>query len=75
VTEVLRVCEYADKIVVYCYGTECTDSEITAMHIINSGVPREKVHIYVGGIETWCEAGLKVEKGDRGSGQLEECSP
>lgn len=72
---VLRACKFADKIVVYCYGMDCTDSEITATHIINSGVPRENVLIYVGGIETWCGAGLKVETGERGSGQLVECEP
>jgi len=73
VNDVMPVLETAEKVVVYCYGKDCTDSEITATYLINFGVDRKLVSIYVGGIQSWCEAGFQVETGERDSGALQEC--
>ena len=71
--EVMSVAEIAEKVVVYCYGRDCSDSEITATHIVNMGVDRTQVYVYVGGMQSWCEAGQQIETGARGSGNLTEC--
>lgn len=73
IQEVVPVCQTAIEVVVYCYGKDCTDSEITAQHLINLGVDPSMLSVYVGGIQTWCEKGMPVEKGERGSGEIGKC--
>ena len=67
---VLPVCLAAQKVVVYCTGGACEDSEFAALMLRDAGVPRENVYVYVGGITEWIANGLPVETGARGSGQM-----
>jgi rhodanese-related sulfurtransferase len=58
------------KVIIYCNGGACVDSENAAQRLINLGVPKEQVFIYIGGIQAWKKAGRAVEKGERKSGEL-----
>lgn len=60
----------AEKIVVYCTGGNCEDSEFAALMLAEIGIPKEKLAVFVGGIKEWKAAGLKVETGARKSGVL-----
>lgn len=68
VGEVLPVCETALKIVVYCHGKDCVDSELAAEDLLGFGVDRARLYVYTGGYIAWTEAGLPLESGPRGGG-------
>jgi rhodanese-related sulfurtransferase len=63
-------CQSSGKVIVYCNGGQCVDSELAAQHLMNLGVPKELIFVYVGGIQAWKKAGRAVEKGERKSGNL-----
>lgn len=65
---VLAVCLSAGRIVVYCGGGECEDSEFAAIILRDAGVPVEKILVYADGFRAWKQAGLPVEVGARNSG-------
>ena len=67
---VLPACLGAIKVVVYCNGGHCDDSEFAAVMLREAGVPPENLFVYVGGINDWTAQGHPVESGARGSGQL-----
>jgi len=67
---VLPACFNAQKVVVYCNGGSCEDSEFAAIMLRDAGVPRENVFVYAGGINEWKSNGQPVETGARRSGQL-----
>ena len=67
---VLPVFLNAEKVVVYCGGGTCEDSEFAAIILRDVGVPREKLFVYAGGISEWMTNALPVETGARRSGQL-----
>jgi rhodanese-related sulfurtransferase len=67
---VLPACLLAAKIIVYCTGGDCEDSEFAARMLTQSGVPADRLFIYPGGITEWRQRGLPVETGPRGSGLL-----
>ena len=67
---ILPLCLNAQKVVVYCNGGACEDSEFAAIMLRDSGVPRENVFVYAGGITEWTTGGWPVETGARRSGQL-----
>lgn len=67
---VLPVCLNAQKVVVYCMGGECEDSEFAAITLGEAGVPRDRLFVYPGGISEWTSSGQPVETGARQSGQL-----
>jgi rhodanese-related sulfurtransferase len=58
------------KVVVYCNGGECEDSEFAAIMLRDAGVPREALFIYAGGITEWKAQRLPMEAGARRSGEL-----
>jgi rhodanese-related sulfurtransferase len=60
---VLAACATAEKIVVYCTGGDCEDSELAAILLTQSGVPSERVYIYPGGFAEWSANRLPVELG------------
>jgi len=62
---VLAACAPAEKILVYCNGGDCEDSELTAILLIQSGVPRERLFVYPGGFAEWTAKGLPLELGPR----------
>ena len=68
--EVLPVCREARKIVVYCNGGDCDDSETAALLLRDMGIPNQKLFVYGGGITEWKTNGLPVETGARNSGIL-----
>lgn len=67
---VLPACLNAQKVVVYCTGGACEDSEFAAVMLGEAGVPREKLFVYTGGITEWTNGRQPVELGARRSGQL-----
>ena len=67
---VLPLCLNAQKIVVYCTGGACEDSEFAALMLRDSGVPAENLYVYIGGMAEWTTNALPVEAGPRGSGQV-----
>lgn len=71
----LPVCEHAEQIVVYCTGGDCEDSEFAATALKDTGVPAERLKVYVGGIDEWQARGMPVETGTRGSGELRGGQP
>jgi rhodanese-related sulfurtransferase len=70
---VLPACQVAEKIVVYCKGGSCEDSEQTALLLRDSsGVPKDRLFVYAGGFDEWSANHRPVEIGQRNSGQLHE---
>ena len=67
---VLPVCQSAEEIVVYCTGGDCEDSEFTALTLGDSGIPKERLLVYGGGMTEWTTNGLPVEIGGRKSGNF-----
>ncbi len=70
IAAVLPLCQTAEKIVVYCAGGECEVSEMTAVSLRESGVPGEKLFVYIGGMTEWERSGQPIETGARNSGQF-----
>ncbi len=69
-TTVVPQCQNSAKVIVYCNGGQCVDSELAAQHLVNLGVPKASLFVYLGGIQAWKKAGRSVEKGERKSGNL-----
>jgi rhodanese-related sulfurtransferase len=72
---VLPACQLAEKIVVYCKGGSCEDSEQTAIFLRDANVPRDRLFVYAGGFDEWKANHMPVEVGHRNSGQFEQASP
>jgi rhodanese-related sulfurtransferase len=69
--QVLPACQFAQKIVVYCKGGTCEDSEQTAIFLRDAGIPRDRLFVYAGGFDDWSAQHRPVETGDRFSGRPE----
>jgi len=67
---VLPACLTAAKVIVYCTGGKCEDSELAALALVEAGVPAAKMSVYSGGIADWTERKLSIELGARHSGTL-----
>jgi rhodanese-related sulfurtransferase len=52
------------KVVVYCTGGNCEDSEFAAMDLVYSGMAASQLSIYLGGIEEWKARGMPVQGGE-----------
>ncbi len=72
VSSILSACGPAQKIVVYCNGGNCEDSEFAAIMLGQWGVPKDKLLVYGGGITEWSSNHWPVEVGPRGSGNLRQ---
>lgn len=70
--EVLPVAMGAQRVIVYCNGGDCEDSEFVAIDLLNNGVDPSKLFVYIGGIVEWREQGMPVQTGDRFSQQISE---
>lgn len=57
-----------EKLVVYCNGGECDDSEFAADFLRQFGARPGQLYVFVGGMEQWRHEGLAIETGERGSG-------
>jgi len=67
--QVLPVCMAAQKVVVYCNGGSCEDSEFAAVMLRDAGIPAANIFVYAGGISEWTN-GMPFEIGARASGQV-----
>ena len=67
---ILPMCVAAQKVVVYCTGGSCEDSEFAALMLRDGGVPAENLYVYIGGMAEWTKNALPIETGGRGSGQF-----
>lgn len=72
---VLPACLGATKIVVYCTGGNCEDSEFAALALRDAGVASERILVYAGGIVEWTSKLLPTELGGRDSGQMRGGNP
>ena len=72
---VLPACLNATKVVVYCAGGDCEDSEFAALALKEAGVPQEHLFIYASGMTEWATNGVPVELGERKSGNLRPAKP
>ena len=68
---VVPACLNASKVVVYCTGGNCEDSEFAALTLIEAGVPKDRVFVYTGGITEWIASAQPIETGDRKSGKMQ----
>jgi rhodanese-related sulfurtransferase len=66
----LPVLMAAEKIVVYCGGGSCEDSEFAALMLAEIGIPKEKLVVFAGGMKEWKASALPLELGARKSGRL-----
>ncbi len=62
---VLPLCQAAQKIIVYCTGGDCEDSESAAIALRDAGVPAEKLFVYGGGMTEWKAGRLPMETGQQ----------
>jgi rhodanese-related sulfurtransferase len=58
---VIPACLAAERIILYCTGGECEDSEFAALMLRDAGIPAERLFIFPGGITEWKSAGLPVQ--------------
>ncbi len=72
---VLAACLSATKIVVYCTGGNCEDSEFAALALRDAGVAEERLLVYAGGIVEWTAKLLPVEVGGQNSGRMRGANP
>ncbi|MGQ9649573.1 MAG: rhodanese-like domain-containing protein [Phycisphaerae bacterium] len=68
--KVLEVCKTADKIVIYCNGGACEDSELAVGDLLERDIPFDRLYIYAGGFTMWAADGMQYEVGERNSGEL-----
>ena len=66
---VFPICQAAQKIIVYCAGGNCEDSQFAALTLRDAQIPGEKLFVYTGGITEWTNRGNAVELGERNSGR------
>jgi rhodanese-related sulfurtransferase len=75
VSAVLPACQGAEKVVVYCTGGDCEDSESAALMLRDDfKIPGSKVSVYGGGMNEWSAKRLPIETGARKSGKLREAA-
>jgi len=68
--ELLPICMNASRIVIYCNGGACEDSQLAAEDLMLEGIEPARLIIYEGGIVRWREENLPIETGARLSGQI-----
>ncbi|HZL99207.1 MAG TPA: rhodanese-like domain-containing protein [Planctomycetota bacterium] len=67
---VMQAAPGTSRIVVYCNGGNCEDSEFAATTLKDFLPDPGRICVYVGGIEEWTARGMPLETGERGSGVL-----
>jgi rhodanese-related sulfurtransferase len=65
---VFPLCQSAQKIVIYCNGGNCEDSQFAALTLRDAQIPNEKLFVYTGGITEWTNRRNAVEVGNRNNG-------
>lgn len=66
VESVLGVLPLAEKIVVYCNGGDCEDSDLVVADLIALGVPEAKLVIYAGGFAEWKRRSMPIATDSKG---------
>jgi rhodanese-related sulfurtransferase len=66
---VFPLCQSAQKIVIYCSGGNCEDSQFAALTLRDAQVPNEKLFVFTGGVTEWTNRGYAIEVGERNSGR------
>ena len=66
---VFPLCQAAQKIVIYCNGGNCEDSQFAALTLRDAQIPSEKLFVFTGGITEWTNRGYAIELGERNSGR------
>jgi rhodanese-related sulfurtransferase len=66
---VYPICQSAQKVVIYCNGGNCEDSQFAALRLRDAQIPKEKLFVFTGGITEWTNRGNAVEIGERNSGR------
>lgn len=66
----LPVCQRAEIVVVYCTGSDCEDSELSALLLRKAGVPNRKLFVYVGGITEWTDNKFPIQTGAQPAGRF-----
>jgi rhodanese-related sulfurtransferase len=61
---VLPVCQAAERVLVYCTGTNCEDSETAAILLQRAGIPNEKMYVFKGGYTEWTANSLPLATGE-----------
>jgi rhodanese-related sulfurtransferase len=59
--QVLPMLPVAQRVVVYCTGGQCEDSESAALLLLQFGAPADRLAVYVGGVTEWTAAGRPLE--------------
>jgi rhodanese-related sulfurtransferase len=67
---VMTNCQAAEQVVIYCYGSNCDDSQMAARLLRNVGISGQKIFVYGGGITEWTNNHQPVEIGTRNSGNV-----
>jgi rhodanese-related sulfurtransferase len=70
IDKVLEACGIAEKIVVYCNGGDCEDSELAVGDLLEKGIPFDRLYVYAGGFTMWAAEGMRYEIGERNSGEM-----
>lgn len=70
IDEVLPACQAAEKIVLYCNGGDCEDSEFATIDLMDQGIDPGKLFVYPGGMTLWKQKDLPTERGKRSSGDI-----
>ncbi len=63
IANVLAAAQLAHRIIVYCHGGDCEDSELAFQDLVALGVPESKLVIYGGGITEWVNRKMPVATG------------
>ena len=69
--DVLPLCQAAGKILVYCNGGDCDDSQTAALLLKDVGIPIRKLFVYGGGITDWTNHNLPIETGSPKGGKAD----
>ncbi|PTX91723.1 rhodanese-like domain-containing protein [Opitutus sp. ER46] len=59
----------AERIVVYCHGGDCEDSDLVATDLTQLGVPADHIVVYAGGFAEWQRQGMPIATGPTPGGQ------
>jgi len=68
--EIKDVCMAAGKVVCYCEGGDCEDSDAAAAKLADLGIDYMVLCVYTGGYDRWIEDNMPVEIGEQNSGRL-----
>ena len=67
---IFPLCQAAQKIVIYCNGGNCEDSQFAALTLRDAQIPNQKLFVYTGGITEWTNRSHEVEIGARNRGKV-----